>query len=124
MKYFEIAAPIILDVAGKHSQRYLQARLTNDIRQISKDTGISAAALTPQGKTEGLFLLYLQSEGNYRLICDAGNKNEVLSALKRYLVADQVKFTDQSDNYSYLHILASAEEYRKIWPNYGFTNAA
>ncbi|MCO6431055.1 MAG: hypothetical protein J5J00_09365 [Deltaproteobacteria bacterium] len=88
--YFEIPSPIIFAVSGRDSTRYLNARLTNDIKTIPIAGMQEAAMLSPQGRTEGIFKVVKLAAEEYLLICDGGSIEGVESALKRYLVADRV----------------------------------
>ena len=88
---YQFKAPIILELSGKDSLRYLNARLSNDLKNIVPGRALRAAALTPHGKTEGLYLVLQLAEQRYLLICDGGSKEEVIAALKRYMVADRIE---------------------------------
>ncbi len=100
---------LILKVSGKHANRYLNARLTNDFR-IPVDSAVQAAALTPQGKCEGLYTCIRIGENEAILVCDGGDKAEILSAFKRYLVADRVDVEDVSDAFEHIHLYAIPAE--------------
>jgi folate-binding protein YgfZ len=106
MQFFALDRPILLEVSGKDAPRYLNARLTNDARIVSDARGVLAAALTPQGKTEGLFVVMKRSSDRYLLLCDGGERSEVVAAFKRYLVADRVTVDDISDDYEAVHLLS------------------
>ena len=109
MSYFEITTAIILEISGRDAARYLNARLTNDLRSLAENAGCYAAALTPLGKTEGFFQVIKQAS-SYLLICDGGIKAEVINALMRYKVADQVLLADRSDELMLLHAIALKPE--------------
>lgn len=94
---------IILKISGPHANRYLNARLTNDIR-IPVGSSIQAAILTPQGKCEGVFTCFRTESDQVLLICDAGLRDEVIAAFKRYIVADRVDVADVSSEYELIHL--------------------
>lgn len=75
-----------------------------------------AAALTPQGKTEGLFSVIHRAPGSYLLIADGGEPQAVLAAFKRYLVADRVDVVDRSPEWEVLHLLPESVEECAILP--------
>lgn len=104
MKYYHFKDAIILHVSGKDSQRYLNARLTNDIKILKTGESCFAAALNPQGKTEGIFRVVKDKEDSFYLFCDAGNSEEVIASFKRYLVADRVIVNNVSDQFRLLHL--------------------
>ncbi len=94
---------IILKISGPHANRYLNARLTNDIR-IHIGSSIQAAILTPQGKCEGVFTCLRTENDQVLLICDGGFRDEVIAAFKRYIVADRVDVVDVSSEYELIHL--------------------
>lgn len=98
MKFYINNKAIILRVTGKDSRRYLNARLSNDIKILQPGGSAFAAALSPHGKTEGYFAILCISNEEFILTCDGGEKDEVIKAFRRYLVADRVEVTDLSSD--------------------------
>ena len=80
----------VFKAAGKDAERYLQARLTNDIKSLPVGSHCLAACLSPQGKTEGLYIVYKESPESFQLLATAGESEQLLAGLKRFLVADQL----------------------------------
>ena len=113
MSWIEISSPVILQVSGRDATRYLNARLTNDIRTLPECGGCRAIALTPQGAIQALFVV-LRISGNepqertYLLLCDGGARSDVIAALKRFMVADRVDVVDRSDDFRVIHLTSSA----------------
>ena len=105
MSHFVVPSTIVLEVKGRDAIRYLNARLTNDIKNLPIGDTCLAAALTPQGKTEGLFSVTKLSDERAILVCDGGDRNQVISAFKRYLVADRVEVSDISSETTLLHFI-------------------
>jgi folate-binding Fe-S cluster repair protein YgfZ len=104
--FFTIPSAIILEVSGLDAPRYLNARLTNDIKKLLKpDRALVAAALTPQGRTQGLFLVSGDVGSKVLLACDGGLKEEVVEAFKKYIVADRVQVVDKSQELSLIHVI-------------------
>lgn len=122
--FTKITDPIVILVQGKDSPRYLNARLTNNIKSLTPFQHCLAATLTPQGKTEGLFTVlklpatyqfeakvsdkeYNQTAHNQTeqvlLVSDSANAPEVIAAFKRYIVADRLTVTELSSNYQIIH---------------------
>ncbi len=104
MPYFKIPTAIVLDVSGPHAVRYTNARLTNDIVRLEVGSSCLAAALTPQGKTEGVFVVHKLAADSLKLICDGGDREGVIAAFRRYIVADRVDLKDESDQWILLHL--------------------
>jgi len=84
-------------VTGKDSPRYLQSRLTNNIKLLAVGERCFAAQLTPQGKTQGIFNVYKAEETCFILTCDRGNQSDIIAAFKKYIVADRVTVEDCSE---------------------------
>lgn len=90
MKFAYLSEAFVIGVTGKDCMRYLNARLTNNIKSLKPNTAILSAALTATGKTEGLFSVLKEDDTSFILVSDGGEKVEVLSALKKFIVADRV----------------------------------
>lgn len=97
MDFYQLKEAIILVVSGKDSKRYLNNRLTNDIKSLKPGSGCLAAALSAQGRCEGFFTILCINESEFMLCCDGGERERVIAALKRFIVADRVEVNDLSD---------------------------
>ena len=107
--------PIILEISGKDARRYLNARLSNNIKTLNFKNFCFAAALSPQGKTEGYFTVFCINNDQFIVCCDGGDKDQVIAALLRYKVADRLEVKYLSENYK--HIISfynEDQEYKKI----------
>lgn len=107
MQYFLFNSALVFFVEGRDATRYLQARLTNDIKRLHINSCIPAAALTAQGKVEGLFRVYKQSDTQYYLISDGGNPELQLKALSRFIVADRVTISDVTNDWGIIYVSES-----------------
>ncbi len=88
--YQKIEDTFLLRASGRDVNRYLQARLTNDLKKLEGDeSSLLAAILDPQGKTEGVFTVAKDGK-DFLLLADGGKPDEVLAGLLRFKVADQV----------------------------------
>lgn len=104
---YQFPTPIILEVTGKDSPRYLHARLTNEVKNLKVGSAVLAAALNPQGRTEGLFWVQRVGDQQYYLTCDGGEAEKIISALKRYIVADRVTVTERSQDLMLVHLVGA-----------------
>lgn len=102
--YFPILGAIILSVTGRDAERYLQARLTNNIKALPIGKSCLAAALTPLGKTQALMTVLRVGASEFLLWIDGGDNNQVIGAIKKYLVADRVDFEDRSEKLRVYHL--------------------
>lgn len=112
--FFQIPKALVFQIGGLHAERYLQARLTNDIKRLGVGSGCLAAALTPQGRTQGLFRVGRVSADSFLLTCDGGNSDAVLPALKKYIAADRLTVDDRSSELFVLHILGSIDGVERL----------
>ena len=89
-------APVVFKVTGKDARRYINNRLSQDLRAASAGTSLTAGALTPQGRVEGFFTVYVQPDDQFYLVSDGGERQPLFAALSRYIVADRVSIVDCS----------------------------
>jgi folate-binding protein YgfZ len=108
MGYFSLS-PVILSIGGRHAERYLQARLTNDVRLSSPTKALAIAALTPQGKTEAFGRLLRSPSGGFLLIIDGGAPVTIAQAVSRFKVAEQVEIKVEED-LAALHLFGADAE--------------
>jgi folate-binding protein YgfZ len=113
--FYNFTSPLILKVEGKDTVRYLNARLTYNIKKLSHQRG----ALDPKGRTEGLFTVLQtpEAENTFYLVSLGGEVQEVLTAFKRYLVADRVTVTDCSQDFLYFHLCIGETSWRPVLEN-------
>lgn len=110
MKYFPLQQAVVLSVSGAQAQRYLQVRLTNDMKILSSQRAMQAAALSPQGRTEALFTVLAVAENSFLLFADGGEPQAVLESLKRFVVTERIDFKNDSQEFAVFHILPSHEK--------------
>jgi folate-binding protein YgfZ len=89
-------SPVVFKVTGKDARRYLNNRLSNDLRTATAGASLVAGALTPQGRVEGLYTVYVVSNDLFYLASDGGERQPLFAALGRYIVADRVSIIDCS----------------------------
>jgi folate-binding protein YgfZ len=89
-------SPVVFKVTGKDARRYLNNRLSNDLRTAAAGASLVAGALTPQGRVEGLYTVYVVSDDLFYLASDGGERQPLFAALGRYIVADRVSIIDCS----------------------------
>ncbi len=93
-------------VSGKDARRYLHNRLSQDIRVLIPGQSARAAALSAQGRVEGLFSVVCESDDRFLLVCDGGDPRVVQAALTRFVVADRVVCDDLSKQVCLVHVAA------------------
>jgi len=105
--------PIVLAVTGKDARRYLNNRLSNDLRTLQPNEAARAAALTSNGRVEGLFTVFVESAESFLLACDGGNREGVKAALAKFIVADRVNVTDISACAVVAHVAMESSQVRE-----------
>jgi len=101
--FIQIPSAICIEASGPQAARYLQNRLSNEVKSLTPGAGCcNAAALSVQGKIEGLFFVLALSPERYLLLCEGGDPQLILTSLARFKVAERVEFSDVSAQYAVL----------------------
>jgi folate-binding protein YgfZ len=109
-QWFLIDSAITFRVSGKDSTRYLHNRLSNDIRSLGVGDSCLAAALSAQGRVEGLFSVSRLGESEFLLSSDGGDATKLSEILRRFVVADRVTFEDISEDLAVIHVAVSRDD--------------
>ena len=112
--YYHFLAPIIFEVSGKDSERYLQSRTTNNIKTLKINDFLNAAILSPQGRTEGFFTIIRKTELSFILYSLFGEYDQIISSFLKFKVADRVEVKDLRNELSLFHL--SDEGYEELVP--------
>ncbi len=91
--YFSLSEASVFSVVGKDATRYLNARTSNNIKELPVGAGCAAAALSPQGRTELYGYFFKMSPDEFRIVIDGGVGDELIPILAKYKVADRVDIT-------------------------------
>ncbi len=105
--WYILDSALVFRVTGRDARRYLHSRLSQDIKKLAPGDSVLAAALTAQGRVEGVFSVFCQADEDFFLVCDGGDPALVEGALKRFAVADRVVFEHIRSHVSVLHIGAA-----------------
>ena len=87
--FFELVNHNIYSVSGAEVERYLQGRLTQNIKEIKAQQAYGAMLLTPQGKILAKMHV-IKEQGRFLLLVDPCNNEDFLKDLLRFKVADDV----------------------------------
>jgi folate-binding protein YgfZ len=109
-QWFPIDNAVSFKVSGRDSTRYLHNRLSNDIRALAVGASCLAAALSAQGRVEGLFSVSRLGESEFRLSSDGGDATKLSEIIRRFVVADRVAFEDISKDLALIHFAASRDD--------------
>ncbi len=92
-------------VTGGDRVRFLNGQLTNELRDAKPGQTVYACVLTVKGKLCGdLFVTPL--EDAFLLDCHPALRETLLARLEKYAIADEVEFSDQTDELSLFHSVA------------------
>jgi len=97
-------SPVVFKVTGKDARRYLNNRLSQDLRSVAAGGSLIAGALSPQGRVEGLYTVYIGADDLFYLVSDGGERQPLFAALGRYIVADRVSIIDCSSEVLFGHL--------------------
>ena len=92
-------------VAGSDRVRFLNGQLTNDLREAKPGQTIYACVLTAKGKLCG-DLFVTSVEDAFLLDCHPALRETLSARLEKYAIADDVEFSDQTDEFNLFHTLA------------------
>jgi folate-binding protein YgfZ len=109
-----LSTSVCFRVYGKDSRRYLHNRLSHDIRALAPGQSVLAAALSAQGRVEGLFTVFCEAEDRFVLVCDGGDATTLESALKRFVVADRVTCEEITKDICVVHLAADEARVRQV----------
>ena len=90
-----------ISLTGPDRVRYLNAILTNNIKDLAPGRGILALLLNPQGHIVGEIETHTEAE---RLFCIsyAMSRDTLVSALQKYIIMDDVTLEDDTGKYATL----------------------
>jgi folate-binding protein YgfZ len=90
---------VILELGGKAALDYLHRMLTQDLRTLVRGQGARGCLLDVRGRTLGDFLVWQRAKGLW-LTGAAGSEVDALPVLERYVLADDVTFTDRRHDHA------------------------
>jgi len=92
-------------VTGGDRVRFLNGQLTNDLSEAKPGQTTYACVLTAKGKLCGdLFVTPI--EDAFLLDCHPALRETLPARLEKYAIADDVEFSDQTDEFNLFHTLA------------------
>ena len=89
---------LIAEISGRDAERYLNARLTQNIKQLQVGQSCRAAALAPNGKTDLVLNIVRTKPDSFLTLCHDIDFLEFKNRLERYKVSDQFSLADLSTN--------------------------
>src|SRR5213082_1307904 len=92
-------------ITGTDRLRFLNGQITNDLRKASETSAIEACILNAKGKTDAH--IFVSASGESFLVDAAADLRETLKVrLERYVIADDVRIEDVTDQFLLFHVLS------------------
>jgi folate-binding protein YgfZ len=113
-RWFHLSHAIVCKASGKDARRYLNNRLSNDLRSLAYPDTRLAAALTAQGKVQGLYTVFATPDEAFLLACDGGVRQALFATLGKFIVADRVSLEDVSGSWVLIHAVTNEDDARVI----------
>ena len=100
--FFDFSDRAKLRVTGADRLRFLNGQLTNDVRKAGVARTIEACALNAKGRITAHLFVSGTTDAFY-LDADREQRETLLARLERYLIADDVRIEDVSEEFAIFH---------------------
>jgi folate-binding protein YgfZ len=104
--FFDCSRRVKLRITGADASRFLNGQITNDLRKATATSAIQASILNAKGKLSAHVFVSMGSDGTFLLDAASELREELPARLERYIIADDVKVEDVTDQFSILHFLS------------------
>jgi folate-binding protein YgfZ len=101
---YQLSPRTVLRLSGPDRQRYLNGQVTQDVDRATKDDAVYACVLNAKGKLEGVCYLR-EHEESYLIDSPLELREDLFARLDRYIIADDVELTDESDHWHISHTI-------------------
>lgn len=102
--FFDLSTNVKLRVAGNDRLRFLNGQITADISKATASNAIEACLLDPKGRMSAHVFIF-GSPDSFIIDADPALKGVLQTRLERYVIADDVRVEDVSDQLSIFHIV-------------------
>jgi folate-binding protein YgfZ len=86
----------VIEVSGTEAGKFLHNLVTNNVTNLSPGQACFAALLSPQGKIQADFFIFMQTAESYFLDCPKHLILDLIQRLKLYKLRSQVIISDRS----------------------------
>ncbi len=100
------ASRTLLVLRGPDAERFLNGQVTQDIRTCG-EKALPACVTDAKGRLQFFVHIFRGADGAFYVEAPPGCRDELLARIDRYLIADDVEISDESDRWSLTHILAT-----------------
>lgn len=99
----------IFQLSGPDSIRFLNGQITQDVRLATSSQAVYSAITTAKGKMEG-DLYVREYQGNLIIDIPIELREALFARLDKYIIADDVDLSDETDNFVLYHQLSETSE--------------
>jgi tRNA-modifying protein YgfZ len=103
--FFDLSTHVKLSVAGNDRLRFLNGQITADIRKATASNAIEACLLDAKGRMSAHVFIF-ESSDSFFIDADPALEEALQARLERYIIADDVRVEDVSDQLSIFHVMA------------------
>lgn len=96
--YCDLSGRTQIEMIGADRAKVLHGLCTNDIKRLARGDGCEAFLTNVQGKTSGYINVFCQ-EASLIIDTSPGLAPEIIPALDRYIIREDVKLVDRSDEW-------------------------
>ncbi len=100
------AARTLLVLRGPDAERFLNGQVTQDVRSCG-EKALPACVTDAKGRLQFFVHIFRDADGAFCVEAPPECRDELLARIDRYLIADDVEITDESDRWRLTHILAT-----------------
>ena len=97
------ASRTFLQLDGPDAARYLNGQVTNDVTLADDRRAIQAFVTDAKARLQALVTIYRLAGESFLLETELELREEILSRLDRYLIADDCEWSDRSADYQLIH---------------------
>jgi folate-binding protein YgfZ len=101
---FDLSDRVKLRITGADRLRYLNGQITNDVRKATETSAIRACVLNAKGRINADIFLTMEGE-SFIVDAEADTREQLVTRLERYVIADDVQIEDVTDEFALLHLL-------------------
>lgn len=101
---YQLSPRTVLRLSGPDRQRYLNGQVTQDVGLATKNDAVYACILNAKGKLEGVCHLR-EHDDSYLIDAPLELRKDLFARLDRYIIADDVELTDESDHWHISHTI-------------------
>ena len=105
---FDLSERVKLRITGSDTLRFLNGQISNDLRKAAANVAIQASVLNAKGKLNAEIFISAEND-SFLLDADPALRNALPARLDRYVIADDVRIEDVTDQFAMFHLTGEPE---------------